>query len=39
MGIEELVRLNIQLTKRCNQQCISCNSYKVVDSSDELRKK
>lgn len=36
-AIEELdiVRLNIQLTKKCNQRCKSCNSYE-LDSSDEM---
>lgn len=31
----EMVRLNIQLTKKCNQRCKSCNSYE-LDSSDEM---
>ena len=30
-----IVRLNIQLTKKCNQRCKSCNSYK-MDSTNEL---
>lgn len=25
----EIVRLNVQLTKRCNQRCRSCNSYEL----------
>ena len=31
----EIVRLNIQLTKKCNQRCKSCNSYE-LDCSDEM---
>lgn len=31
----ELVRLNIQLTKKCNQRCKSCNSYE-LDCADEM---
>ena len=30
-----IVRLNIQLTKKCNQRCRSCNSYE-LDCSDEI---
>ena len=30
-----IIRLNIQLTKKCNQRCRSCNSYK-LDTTDEL---
>lgn len=33
--LDNIVRLNIQLTKKCNQRCISCNSYE-MDCSDEL---
>lgn len=33
--IPNVVRLNIQLTKKCNQRCQSCNSYE-MDSSNEL---
>lgn len=32
----EIVRLNIQLTKRCNQRCKSCNSYQIDDTVSEL---
>lgn len=31
----EIVRLNIQLTKKCNQRCCSCNSYE-LDCGNEL---
>lgn len=34
--VPEIVRLNIQLTKKCNQRCRSCNSYE-LDCLDELR--
>lgn len=30
-----VVRLNVQLTKKCNQRCVSCNSYE-LPSDDEL---
>lgn len=37
-SIEKLskVRLNIQLTKKCNQRCVSCNSYK-MNCEDEMK--
>lgn len=29
-----IVRLNIQLTKKCNQRCKSCNSYEIHDDGE-----
>lgn len=31
----DLVRMNIQLTKKCNQKCISCYTYK-MDYKNEM---
>lgn len=32
----KISRLNIQLTKKCNQRCQSCNSYEIKELADEL---